>query len=97
MGAVESALRLVPELEIETVQSSCCGMAGAFGYRTENYEISMKMGEMALLPAVRNAKAETILVADGSSCRNQIADGAGRQAVHVAQVLASALPAETRA
>ena len=97
MGAIESALSLVPKLEIETVQSSCCGMAGAFGYRTENYEISMKMGEMALLPAVRDAEAETILVADGSSCRNQIADGTGRQAVHVVQVLASALPAETHA
>ena len=91
MGAVESTLRLVPALEVETIDSSCCGMAGAFGYRPENYEISLKMAEMSLLPAVREAGPDTILVADGMSCRHQILDGEGHEAVHVARVLESAL------
>jgi Fe-S oxidoreductase len=96
MSAVESTLRLIPGLEVETVASSCCGMAGAFGYRAENYDISMKMGEMALLPEMRKAGADTVLVADGTSCRHQIADGADKEAVHVARLLEAALPAEAR-
>ena len=91
MGAVEKALRMVPELEVGTVESSCCGMAGSFGYEAEHFNVSMKMGEANLLPAVRKAAADTLIVADGTSCRHQIADGTGRQAVHVAQVLAQAL------
>ncbi len=91
MGAVEKALRLVPGLEVETVKSSCCGMAGAFGYGADTYETSMKMGEMSLLPAVREAAPETIIVADGTSCRHQIKDGANREALHVARVLSTAL------
>ncbi|MCH8035642.1 MAG: hypothetical protein IIC53_00790 [Proteobacteria bacterium] len=91
MAAVEAALGLVPGLEVETIESGCCGMAGAFGYAAETYEISMKMGELALLPAVRAAGAETLIVADGTSCRQQIRDGAGREALHVARVLESAL------
>ncbi|MDD9903698.1 MAG: FAD-binding protein [Rhodospirillaceae bacterium] len=96
MSAVESTLRLIPGLEVKTVASSCCGMAGAFGYRAENYDISMKMGEMALLPAMREASADTVLVADGTSCRHQIADGTDKEAVHVARLLEAALPAEAR-
>ena len=95
MPAVEGALRLIPELEVETVESSCCGMAGAFGYDAETIDISLAMGEISLLPAVREAARETIIVADGTSCRHQIADGAGRRAVHVAQVLADALQETT--
>jgi Fe-S oxidoreductase len=76
---------------VETVESSCCGMAGTFGYEASHHEISMKMAESALLPKVRKAAPGTIIVADGTSCRHQIADGAGRDALHVAQVLASAL------
>jgi Fe-S oxidoreductase len=102
MSAVEQVLRLVPELQVETVESSCCGMAGAFGYEAEHYEVSMKMAEAALLPALRRAGADTLFVADGTSCRHQIHDGlragedapapaARREAVHVAQVLARAL------
>jgi FAD/FMN-containing dehydrogenase/Fe-S oxidoreductase len=91
MGAVEQVLRLVPELKIETVQSSCCGMAGAFGYEAEHYEASMQMGELSLLPAMRAASADTLLVADGTSCRHQIQHGAQRDAVHVAVALAAAL------
>ncbi len=91
MGAVEKALGLVPGLDVETIQSSCCGMAGGFGYEAENFEISMKMAEMDLLPAVRQADDGTLIVAGGTSCRHQIKDGTQRKAVHVARVLESAL------
>jgi Fe-S oxidoreductase len=91
MGAVERALALVPGLAVETIESSCCGMAGAFGYEAKHYDVSMKMAEAALLPTVRAADAGTLVVADGTSCRHQIRDGAGREAVHVARVLEMAL------
>jgi len=91
MPAVQRALSLVPELKVETIESSCCGMAGSFGYEADHYAVSMKMGELALLPKVRAASEDTLLVADGTSCRHQIADGTSRRAVHVAQVLARAL------
>jgi FAD/FMN-containing dehydrogenase/Fe-S oxidoreductase len=88
---VEEVLRLVPELKVETIESSCCGMAGAFGYGAETYEASLQMAEASLLPAVRRADHNTLVVADGTSCRHQIADGANRNALHVAQVLAMSL------
>jgi Fe-S oxidoreductase len=66
-------------------------MAGAFGYDADTYDVSMKMAELSLLPAVRAAPADALLVADGTSCRHQIADGTGRKAVHVARVLEQAL------
>jgi Fe-S oxidoreductase len=91
LGAVEAALRLVPELDVETVESSCCGMAGSFGYHADTIDVSLAMGELSLLPAVRNAPADAIIVADGTSCRHQIKDGAGREALHVARVLADCL------
>jgi len=94
MGAVEKVLRLVPDLDVETIQSSCCGMAGAFGYNADTYDVSMKMAEMSLLPAVREAAPDTLLVADGTSCRHQIADGANREAIHVARILERALVRE---
>jgi FAD/FMN-containing dehydrogenase/Fe-S oxidoreductase len=93
MGAVESVLRLVPELKVETVESSCCGMAGSFGYNAKTIDVSFKMGELSLLPAVRKAAADTLIVADGTSCRHQIHDGADRDALHVARVLAMSLQA----
>ena len=93
MGAVESVLKLVPELAVETIESSCCGMAGSFGYHAETADVSLAMGELSLLPAVRNAPADAIIVADGTSCRHQIKDGAGREAFHVARVLARSLAA----
>ncbi len=88
---VEQVLRLIPELNVETIESSCCGMAGAFGYGADTYQTSMEMAELSLLPAVRRADAETLVVADGTSCRHQIKDGAGRGALHVARVLAMSL------
>ena len=91
MGAVESVLKLVPELAVEIVDSSCCGMAGSFGYDAETIDVSLKMGELSLLPAVRKAPADALIVADGTSCRHQIHDGAGREALHVARVLAMSM------
>ena len=91
MPAVERTLALIPGLEVETVQSSCCGMAGAFGYEARHHEVSLKMAEAALLPKVRAAPPGTLLVADGTSCRQQIAAGTGRAAIHVARALERAL------
>jgi FAD/FMN-containing dehydrogenase/Fe-S oxidoreductase len=91
MTAVQDVLRLVPGLEVQVVESSCCGMAGAFGYQAGHYDVSMKMGELSLLPAVRAAEPDTLIVADGTSCRQQIRDGAQREALHVARVLEQAL------
>jgi len=91
MPDVVAALKLVPDLEVESITSSCCGMAGAFGYDARHYAVSMAMAEDALLPAVRAADADTIIVADGTSCRHQIRDGAKREAWHVARVIADAL------
>ena len=91
MRAVERTLGLVPDLKVRTVESSCCGMAGSFGYEAEHYPVSMKMAEASLLPAVRAASPEALIVADGTSCRAQIEHGAGRSAMHVARVLEQAL------
>ena len=88
---VEQALRLIPDLEVEIVESSCCGMAGAFGYGADTYGASIEMAELSLLPAVRRADASTIIVADGTSCRHQIKDGTPREALHAARVLAISL------
>ena len=93
MKAVETTLRLVPELEVETVESSCCGMAGAFGYAADTIDVSLKMAELSLLPAVRKATNDTLIVADGTSCRHQISDGTGREPMHVARVLAMSVAA----
>ena len=92
-GDVGKVLGLVDGLKVETVESSCCGMAGAFGYRAETYETSMAMGELSLLPAVRKADAATHIVADGFSCRHQIHDGARRNARHAVRILADAMRA----
>jgi Fe-S oxidoreductase len=91
MGSVERVLKLIPGLTVETIASSCCGMAGAFGYEAAHYEVSMKMAEASLLPRVRAASSDTLLVADGTSCRHQIHAGSGREAIHVARVLQAAL------
>jgi Fe-S oxidoreductase len=81
----------IPGLKVEAIESSCCGMAGAFGYDAKHYDVSMKMAELALLPAVRMAGSSTVIVADGTSCRTQIADGAQREAVHAAILLAASM------
>ncbi len=91
MKAVKKVLGWIPEFEFDIVDASCCGMSGSFGLEVEHYEASVKMGELALLPAVRAAPADAAIVADGFSCRHQIRDGTGRDAVHVAVLLARAL------
>ena len=80
-----------PILNVEIIESSCCGMAGAFGYGADTYQASMEMAELSLLPAVRRADEATLIVADGTSCRHQIKDGTERAALHVARVLAMSL------
>jgi FAD/FMN-containing dehydrogenase/Fe-S oxidoreductase len=90
MGSVVETLNLIPAARVDVIQSSCCGMAGAFGFEARHIDASMQMAELDLLPAVR-AAADAVIVADGTSCRQQIADGAGRQALHVARVLADHL------
>jgi Fe-S oxidoreductase len=90
---VQTVLGWIPALQVSVIESSCCGMAGSFGYEAEHYATSQAMGELSLFPAVRKADSATLLVADGTSCRHQIHDGTTREAVHVARVLASALGA----
>lgn len=91
MGAVEATLRAIPGLEVRPIESSCCGMSGAFGYGAATIDVSLAMAELSLLPAVREAGAGDLIVADGTSCRHQIHDGANREALHVARVLDMAL------
>src|SRR5690606_21969753 len=88
---VQTVLALIPGLQVKLIESSCCGMAGSLGYEAKHYDISMSMAELSLLPAVRQADEETLIVADGTSCRHQIADGANREALHVTRVLEAAL------
>lgn len=90
---VGTVLGWIPGLQVSSIESSCCGMAGSFGYEAEHYDTSRAMAELSLLPAIKQRSANAIVVADGTSCRHQIHDGAQTEAVHVAQVLAQALPA----
>ena len=76
---------------VEEILSGCCGMAGSFGYEKEHYEVSMKIGEMVLFPAVREANSETLIAAPGTSCRHQIKDGTGKTALHPVEILYDAL------
>ena len=92
---VMKVLRLIPGLDVTPIESSCCGMAGAFGYGAETYDASLAMAELSLLPAVRAADATTLIVADGTSCRHQIKDGSERHALHVARVLAMSLDTQS--
>jgi Fe-S oxidoreductase len=91
MKPVRKLLNLVSGLTTEFIESSCCGMAGAFGYEAEHYQSSLQMAELSLLPSVRQAKPDTWVVANGISCQHQIRDGAQRESVHLAQVLRAAL------
>jgi FAD/FMN-containing dehydrogenase/Fe-S oxidoreductase len=90
MPAVQKVLGMVPGLKTTVVETSCCGMAGSFGYEAEHYDVSQRMAELSLLPAIRRMPAAGV-VADGTSCRQQIAHGAQREAVHVARLLEEAL------
>lgn len=76
---------------VHIIPSGCCGMAGSFGYEAEHYDLSMRIGELVLFPAVRKADANTIIAAPGTSCRHQIKDGTGRMALHPVEILYRAL------
>jgi len=84
-------LRAIPGAEVTEVDAGCCGMAGSFGFEAEHYDLSMRIGELRLFPAVRAAPAETIIAASGVSCRQQIAHGTGRAARHPLEIVRSAL------
>jgi FAD/FMN-containing dehydrogenase/Fe-S oxidoreductase len=90
VAPIVEVLKLIPGVQPEPIESSCCGMAGSFGYEADHYEVSMQMAELSLLPAVRK-HPDAIIVADGTSCRHQIHDGAHREAVHAAVLLAGQL------
>ena len=83
-------LKLIPNADPKLIESSCCGMAGSFGYEAEHIEVSKQMAEASLLPAIRKSP-DSWVVADGTSCRHQIADGTQREAVHIAKILAAHL------
>jgi Fe-S oxidoreductase len=84
-------LKMPPGFVAREVDSGCCGMAGAFGYETEHYDLSLQIGEMRLFPAIRSSPADSLIVASGTSCRQQIRHATGREAVHLAEALAGAL------
>ncbi len=88
---MQQTLHLIPQLEVEVIDSGCCGMAGAFGYQARHYELSMRMAERSLLPALRDLGDDTLIVANGTSCRHQIEDAAQAGARHVACLLRDAL------
>ena len=91
LSPVQRILALIPDLEVETIDSSCCGMAGSFGYEKEHYDASMSMGSLSLFPTIINEDSESLIIADGTSCRVQIEHGTGRTPLHVARVLQMAL------
>jgi hypothetical protein len=78
-------------LDFETPDKGCCGMAGSFGFEAKHYDVSMKVGERVLLPAVRRAAEDTLILANGFSCHEQIEQGTGRTPLHLAQVIRMAL------
>lgn len=91
MQSTLNVLRAIPGFTVKEINSGCCGAAGSFGYEQEHYDISMKIGNLHLLPSIREASLETIIVANGFSCRSQIQHGAHRQALHLAEVIANLL------
>ena len=96
MSSIEQTLALLPDTEVDVVETSCCGMAGAFGYSADTHEISRKMAEADLAPAVRAAKPDTLIVADGTSCRHQVEDLTDRKPIHIARLLELALGNEKK-
>lgn len=91
MSSIEKTLARLPDTKVEIIETSCCGMAGSFGYGIETHEISRKMAEADLGPTVRAAEKDTLIVADGTSCRHQVHDTTDRKPIHVARVLEIAL------
>jgi len=88
---VKAVLGLIPQLEVQVIESSCCGMAGSFGYDARHHAVSMQMAELSLLPAIRAAASDALVVANGTSCRHQIRDGMRGAAAHAPEHLARIL------
>jgi Fe-S oxidoreductase len=84
-------LRIIPGSSVEQIEAGCCGMAGAFGYEKEHYQLSLEIAELGLAPRIREAAEEAIICASGTSCREQIVHTTERQALHPLEVFASAL------
>jgi len=95
-AATVALLRAIPGAEVTEVDAGCCGMAGSFGFEAEHYDLSLRIGELRLFPAVRAEPADTIITASGVSCRQQIAHGTGRQARHPLEIVRSALAPPAR-
>lgn len=91
VAATQTILSFPENYKVEVIPSGCCGMAGSFGYEKEHYDLSMQIGELVLLPAVRNQLSDTIIAAPGTSCRHQIKDGAQKIALHPVEILFEAL------
>jgi FAD/FMN-containing dehydrogenase/Fe-S oxidoreductase len=87
VAAAVKALQLIPGLAVETFDATCCGMAGSFGYEAEHYDMSLRIGELGVLPRIRAASPDTLLAANGTSCRHQIAEIVGREARHLVRIL----------
>jgi Fe-S oxidoreductase len=96
---MDAELRLLQQLglDMDTPDSGCCGMAGAFGFESQHYDVAMKIGERVLLPAVRRASKDTLIVSDGFSCHEQIAQSTDREPLHLAEVLDMAMAQSVRA
>jgi Fe-S oxidoreductase len=94
LSSIASSVKMlsIPEnYQVEVIPSGCCGMAGSFGYEREHYDISMKIAELVLLPAIRNQSPDVIIAAAGTSCRHQVKDGVGRKVLHPVEILSNAL------
>ena len=91
LAATVKCLKLPPNYRVQVIPSGCCGMAGSFGYEAEHYDLSMKIAELVLFPAIRALPTDVLLAAPGTSCRHQIKDGTGRQALHPIEILRQAL------
>jgi Fe-S oxidoreductase len=94
MSAEEAVLKTIG-VDYLSPAPGCCGMAGSFGFEADKFETSVAIGELELLPAVRKAASDCLIIADGFSCREQISQGTGRQTLHLAEVLRMALATES--
>ena len=90
-GQAIEVLRSIPGCDAEEIPSGCCGMAGSFGFEKEHYDVSLKIGEQTLFPAIRSQEGDFEVVSEGVSCRQQIEHGTGKRARHLVEVLAEAL------
>jgi Fe-S oxidoreductase len=94
-AATQKMLSIPKNYQVEEIPSGCCGMAGSFGFEKEHYDLSMKVGDLVLFPAIRKAKESVIIAASGTSCRHQIADGTDRKALHPVEILWEAVINDT--